>query len=894
MGYLLKEALKTLCGVDQWSYAVFWKIGCQNPKLLIWEECYHGPITFSCLPHTETVSPGIAFDNWEACWASTESRSFPPTVVAGDRVQQLVSKMMMDNQVSIVGEGLVGRAAFTGNYQWILSQNYSRESHPPEVLNELNQQFAAGMQTVAVIPVLPNGVFQFGSSKDIIENTGFVNDVRTLILQLACVAGALFSESYATPETVPKEGASFRHLQSTSVDSCGKSKCSNLSRLSSNFYDNYHQDYSQVSGVVGQTSNLVFKKFEDSLQPSRTTFQNSRNSEKLCAHGQDEVIGIVNSKFDSWSQQNGVAGSERISPNLEGQQDLKVSLHTPGFKMNQERYMGTVATHSGSSPIGLWDLQMLADDAAGNNVNNKLNESNTLSSQIGSTGALSYEPDKTYHGLVAPVSTSLLMDKKYIQLCLDEGNEKVENDMGNAINIPCCSSDENNCLSGKTRGYEDDRNKHDSAYCSAGLNNSLFESGYMQPHSGDDLFDMLGLNFANELYDESFLINGPGTKSENPDKNNYVSNKLQSGCPELRVDNKGNSESGIFSAAGTDHLLDAVVSKVQSATNQSSEDNESCRTTLTKFSSSSTATASFSNGRAKASNHVHNELFGISKSLKKAEPLSFCSFKSASEDVEKLSQTNSFNRSRISTHIGQDCEMKITTSSSTAYSKRADENSKRKRLKPGENPRPRPKDRQMIQDRVKELREIVPNGAKCSIDALLERTIKHMIFLQNVTKQGDKLKHIGESKIVSDENGLMIKDNFKVGATWAYEVGSQSMVCPIIVEDLSPPRQMFVEMLCEKRGLFLEIADIVRGLGLTILKGVMEARNDKIWARFTVEANRDVTRMEIFVSLVRLMEQTVNSTSLPVNCIVNDNMMSHQPVKGSVAIPVIGMPHCTR
>lgn len=44
----------------------------------------------------------------------------------------------------------------------------------------------------------------------------------------------------------------------------------------------------------------------------------------------------------------------------------------------------------------------------------------------------------------------------------------------------------------------------------------------------------------------------------------------------------------------------------------------------------------------------------------------------------------------------------------------------------------------------------------------------------------------------------MIKDNFKVGATWAYEVGSQSMVCPIIVEDLSPPRQMFVEVKEDK------------------------------------------------------------------------------------------------
>lgn len=43
------------------------------------------------------------------------------------------------------------------------------------------------------------------------------------------------------------------------------------------------------------------------------------------------------------------------------------------------------------------------------------------------------------------------------------------------------------------------------------------------------------------------------------------------------------------------------------------------------------------------------------------------------------------------------------------------------------------------------------------------------------------------------------------------------------------------QMLCEERGFFLEIADLIRGMGLTILKGVMEARNDKIWARFAVE-----------------------------------------------------------
>jgi len=32
------------------------------------------------------------------------------------------------------------------------------------------------------------------------------------------------------------------------------------------------------------------------------------------------------------------------------------------------------------------------------------------------------------------------------------------------------------------------------------------------------------------------------------------------------------------------------------------------------------------------------------------------------------------------------------------------------------------------------------------------------------------------------------------GATWAFEVGSKSMVCPIVVEDINPPRIFQVEV----------------------------------------------------------------------------------------------------
>ncbi|CAI9772111.1 unnamed protein product [Fraxinus pennsylvanica] len=110
----------------------------------------------------------------------------------------------------------------------------------------------------------------------------------------------------------------------------------------------------------------------------------------------------------------------------------------------------------------------------------------------------------------------------------------------------------------------------------------------------------------------------------------------------------------------------------------------------------------------------------------------------------------------------------------------------KKKAKPGT--RPRPKDRQMIQDRIAELRELIPNG--------------------------DKRSDYGLSS------------------------GSRG------------PGQMLIE------GCILEIAKIVRGFGLLILKGVMEIRETKIWAHFIVEAegNQHVTRLEIFPSLIPLLQ----------------------------------------
>ncbi|MFS7978703.1 putative transcription factor LHW [Helianthus anomalus] len=75
-----------------------------------------------------------------------------------------------------------------------------------------------------------------------------------------------------------------------------------------------------------------------------------------------------------------------------------------------------------------------------------------------------------------------------------------------------------------------------------------------------------------------------------------------------------------------------------------------------------------------------------------------------------------------------------------------------------------------------------------SIDCFLDRTIKHMLFLQSVTKHADRIKQVDEPK------NNHSNDRNNSGVTWACEVGNQTMSCPLIVEDLSTPGQMLIEI----------------------------------------------------------------------------------------------------
>ncbi|KAF2290024.1 hypothetical protein GH714_042385 [Hevea brasiliensis] len=161
----------------------------------------------------------------------------------------------------------------------------------------------------------------------------------------------------------------------------------------------------------------------------------------------------------------------------------------------------------------------------------------------------------------------------------------------------------------------------------------------------------------------------------------------------------------------------------------------------------------------------------------------------------------------------------------------------KRRVKHGDNQRPRPRDRQLIQERVKELRELVPNSAKCSIDGLLDRTVRHMLYLKSVTDHAEKLRRCVRQEHPGIKNWRYYeaKENCQNGTSCAYEFGLEFQMCPILVEDLAYPGHMLILMLCDEQCLFLEIAQVIRGLELTILKGVLETRSDKTWARFVVE-----------------------------------------------------------
>ncbi|WJX81891.1 hypothetical protein P8452_64721 [Trifolium repens] len=182
----------------------------------------------------------------------------------------------------------------------------------------------------------------------------------------------------------------------------------------------------------------------------------------------------------------------------------------------------------------------------------------------------------------------------------------------------------------------------------------------------------------------------------------------------------------------------------------------------------------------------------------------------------------------------------------------------KKRAKVGSNKNSRPRDRQLIMDRMKELRELIPDGGRCSIDNLLERTIKHMMYLRMVTSQAEKLKRFADREVPERKRQKI--NGSHPGRSCAFDFESEQS-WPIVIEDLESSGHMLIEMVCDEHGLFLEIAQAIRRLDITILKGTLENRSSTNWACFIVEVPRGFHRMDILCPLLHLLQLKRNPVS---------------------------------
>ncbi|CAN6274955.1 unnamed protein product [Urochloa humidicola] len=769
-------ALGALCRAGGWSYAAIWRSDRRDPRLLTIGEC-----------HCE------------------------------DEARTVLEKMV--SQVHVVGEGVIGRALISGEYQWISDDipfSLSKISDADNLslfqgYTWWQYQFLSGIKTIAVVPIPAFGVAQFGSMQKVSESLEFLDQVK----------GALFlTENISShPSTKDVQTDAFT------------------------YNPQYQLNYpSTTDGLVSIKTEPENKRFVedtitvDSLKNFPTASSNHSlhsfngfTSNESCSGLNPHIVAMpVNSKSINNVKVFQSDSNLRHNNISENARQLK-STKQPGFSL------ASAATSYSS----------LA------NLPRKEHE-------------LSSTPTKLRYCLQGEKSSSFLdsytsifsTDAELKSTVFDNDTPFVQSnviqEVGTTGSTYACELHElPNEIWGESALAAKPVNKRDNE------NNVLLES---------TTFDTV----MRDWWDDTALVAG-NTSHFGATGTNSVAEQPSSDL--LSVE-----EGGLFSETIFEELLgfDGNASPVMASTDPLASSVSSCRLPRYNLQDSISVCNAQVPELIPPPVSCTSENVPIGASM--ATPLS----------LQSLSM--------------DDCGSLNTANSKVSHGKNPDGvKVAKKRARPGESTRPRPKDRQQIQERVKELREIVPNSAKCSIDALLDRTIKYMLFLQSVTKYAEKIKQADERYMISKDSSAVLNDNSSGvvlkddpsagsngGATWAYEVAGQTMVCPIIVEDLAPPGQMLVEMLCEERGFFLEIADNIRGFGLTILKGLMELRDGKIMARFLVEANKKVTRMDIFLSLVQLLQQnSLNRSSDELTKVINNGIPSfaeHQ--QSPISIPV--------
>ncbi|KAK9003652.1 hypothetical protein V6N11_084287 [Hibiscus sabdariffa] len=733
----------------------------------------------------------------------------------------LVDNMLL--KFHILGEGIIGQAALTGKHQWIFSQPHGqgsdciRNENIFQVESELHDQFSSGIKTIAVVSVGRRGVVQFGSTQKIFERLEFLDEAEKLFYDMGSRHGYMPLEI----ETCNLDGL-FGSLTSggnfyyenvtTDEDGCSREppgwSCS---------LQNLTEPSCFVHEIQNPNMNLD-TNYRINCLATNTPCPSPWNSEGSIFTNTPLLseMGLWDPSIAHPKKANGLELGGNADQNLQGGSAF-TSFYCTAELVDAESHTldsfgKTKQKHdSFDTSAGLLD-SVISQQRSTEEFN--LPDFTTDHSRSFTMDNLSQwfspSPQQHIHGAGATMTN----DPSFSVGVISMPSIQI---VGDAVfDIPVIKA----------------TNSVQSSITDAFISN-IEKSSTVHDNGKDPLSD-IGMDFRFRKAGESSedvimpLLHG---------KNSAVTSGISSSTSELDVHSITGKRKGLFSELGLEELLGGV-SNSSYVTKSSVEDQFS---TVKRMKT----------GISSSSFHQY-QLEGLSCSV-------------GSMNLVQSSHTwDNSNNTILNKEVHQKSQVGVwiddsysvnAENSAAAISKKPT----RKRAKPGESTRPRPKDRQLIQDHIKELRGIIPHsGKQLSIDHLLEKTIKYLLFLQGVTKYADKIKQADEPKLIGQKNGKLQKHNTISGdATWAFEVGAQSF--PIVVKDLNPPGQMLIEMLCEDRGFFLEIAEVIRGFPLNILKGVMELQEDMIWARFMVETDKQVERTGIIWSLLPLLQQKESS-----------------------------------
>ncbi|KAJ4711829.1 Transcription factor LHW [Melia azedarach] len=730
---------------------------------------------------------------------------------------------------------MIGEVAVSGKHKWMFSDAHSGEwdsisSQDVQNDSDFHHQFLSGIQTIAIVPVESRGVVQFGSTQKMLESFEFLDQTRRSFQEMENLDGVMQLENM--PPSLNSESCDLNEIFASLISS---GNCFTEILASAHGGNSRELMGNPCSLANVQSTTFASDLDYEMINPLDMNSSSYLSNQSQTAGGEflQSTFSVKNSVantpcISTWSEEGSILtsleqpfSSESIIQHTLQGESMLTSIYSAEGLVDMEKTIPKMTENQHSAQFFLETEGELPEIA--NNLNRLTEEFklSDLGTDLSSSCIVddlpqwfAHSPDHSFHRLGTIMNNNLLQS----------GAAPVSTDI--PIKHPCNSVQSSLMHAFTAHGQEKFNIVH-------GAENDLFEG--------------LGLDFGCaqagkhwEEYRKPDVRRGGGSA---------FSTCMSECITELDVGSTTGPRKGLFSELGLQELLNSVTNSGPSI--KCDLEDQLSATKRRKVESSSSNSNDIQWTKLPCSD--------ASTSLLQAVYNQDAKNVVCRKDVLPKSQVG----------LWIDDSYSINAEKAAAASPKKPEKPikvSKKRARPGDSTRPRPKDRQQIQDRLKELRGIIPNGAKCSIDCLLDLTIKHMLFLQSITKYADQLKAAEEPKLVGQKNGVVLKNNSAGGnnsgggATWAYEIGGQTMMCPIIVEDLNPPGQMLIEMLCEDRGFFLEIADMIRSFGLSIWKGLMEHREDKIWARFIVEANKHVTRMDIFWSLVQLLQQTNTNT----------------------------------